>query len=67
MEHPYDTICDVIDQIRNKISQDHELLTHRYPAQERMTHDEVDDMDYDLYRAIDLLNKAKNLVEEHIF
>lgn len=67
MEHPYDTICDVIDQIRNKISQDHELLTHRYPVQERMTHDEVDDMDYDLYRAIDLLNKAKNLVEEHIF
>ena len=67
MVHPYEQIEETISVIQNKISQDHEMLTHRYPVQDRLTPEQVDDQDYDLYRAIELLNKAKRLVEEYTF
>lgn len=67
MVHPYEQIEETISTIQTKISQDHELLTRRYPAQDRLTDEEVDDQDCDLYRAIELLNKAKRLVEEYTF
>lgn len=67
MVHPYEQIEETISTIQNKISQDHELLTHRYPVQDRLTDEEVDDQDCDLYRAIELLNKAKRLVEDYTF
>jgi len=67
MVHPYEQIEETISTIQTKIFQDHELLTHRYPVQDRLTDEEVDDQDCDLYRAIELLNKAKRLVEEYTF